>query len=60
MKQDGAQLISLLDNGAHLYIWGDGSRMAPDVDNTLCHAYQKIHGVSEQEARNWLDLIYNV
>ncbi|WP_440604562.1 bifunctional cytochrome P450/NADPH--P450 reductase [Bacillus sp. GB_SG_008] len=55
MKQDGANLISLLDNGAYLYICGDGSRMAPDVENTLCHAYQEIHGVSEQEARNWLD-----
>lgn len=57
MQQDGAQLISLLDNGAHLYICGDGSRMTPDVENTLCHVYQDIHGVSDQEARNWLDLL---
>ncbi|NSL69449.1 bifunctional cytochrome P450/NADPH--P450 reductase [Bacillus toyonensis] len=55
MKQDGANLISLLDSGAHLYICGDGSRMAPDVEDTLCHAYQEIHEVSEQEARNWLN-----
>ncbi|MCS3600395.1 cytochrome P450/NADPH-cytochrome P450 reductase [Bacillus sp. JUb91] len=55
MKQDGAKLISLLDNGAHLYICGDGSRMAPDVEDTLCHAYQEIHGGNEQEARKWLD-----
>lgn len=55
MKQDGATLISLLDNGAHLYICGDGSRMAPDVENKLCQAYQDIHGVGEQEAKNWLD-----
>ena len=28
--------------------------MAPDVEDTLCQAYQEIHEVSEQEARNWL------
>ncbi|MGN4426335.1 bifunctional cytochrome P450/NADPH--P450 reductase [Bacillus cereus group sp. MYBK30-1] len=55
MKQDGAKLISLLYNGAHLYICGDGSRMAPDVEDTLCHAYQEFHGGNEQEARKWLD-----
>lgn len=55
MKQDGAKLISLLDNGAHLYICGDGSHMAPDVEDTLCHAYQEIHGGNEQEAKKWLD-----
>ncbi|MEM5671999.1 hypothetical protein AAHB54_12345, partial [Bacillus cereus] len=44
-----------IDNGAHLYICGDGSKMAPDVEDTLCQAYQEIHEVSEQEARNWLD-----
>lgn len=27
--------------------------MAPDVEDTLCQAYQEIHEVSEQEARNW-------
>lgn len=54
IKQDRINLISLLDNGAHLYICGDGSKMAPDVEDTLCQAYQEIHEVSEQEARNWL------
>ena len=29
--------------------------MAPDVEDTLCQAYQEFHEVSEQEARNWLD-----
>ena len=44
MKTDVAKLISLLDNGAHLYICGDGSRMAPDVEATLCQAYQEYYG----------------
>ncbi|TKI95522.1 sulfite reductase flavoprotein subunit alpha, partial [Bacillus wiedmannii] len=55
IKQDRSDLISLLDNGAHLYICGDGSKMAPDVEDTLCQAYQEIHEVREQEARDWLD-----
>ena len=55
IKEDRIHLISLLDNGAHLYICGDGSKMAPDVEDTLCQAYQEIHQASEQEARNWLD-----
>lgn len=37
IKEDRIHLISLLDNGAHLYICGDGSKMAPDVEDTLCH-----------------------
>ena len=57
IKQDRINLISLLDNGAHLYICGDGSKMAPDVEDTLCQAYQEIHEVSEQEARNWLNRV---
>ncbi|GAB6438644.1 MULTISPECIES: bifunctional cytochrome P450/NADPH--P450 reductase [Bacillus] len=57
IKEDRINLISLLDNGAHLYICGDGSKMAPDVEDTLCQAYQEIHEVSEQEARNWLDRV---
>ncbi|SFM26184.1 cytochrome P450 / NADPH-cytochrome P450 reductase [Gracilibacillus orientalis] len=55
MKQDGSSLLSLLDNGAHLYVCGDGNQMAPDVEDTLCQIYQEHHSVSEQEAKNWLD-----
>ncbi len=55
MRQDGVTLISLLDNGAHLYVCGDGNQMAPDVENTLCQIYQEHHSVSEQEAKDWLE-----
>ncbi|OAH55736.1 NADPH--cytochrome reductase [Domibacillus aminovorans] len=55
MKRDAAALIHLLDDGAHLYICGDGSKMAPDVEATLCHAYQEVHRVGGQEAENWLE-----
>ncbi|WP_426451860.1 bifunctional cytochrome P450/NADPH--P450 reductase [Paenibacillus sp. S-38] len=55
MKGDAALLIGLLDRGGKLYICGDGSRMAPDVEAALRRAYSEIHGVSGQEAADWLD-----
>ncbi|TQR97385.1 bifunctional cytochrome P450/NADPH--P450 reductase [Paenibacillus ottowii] len=55
MKEDADTLIHLLDKGAHLYVCGDGSRMAPDVENTLCAAYAEAHHTSKEEAQQWLD-----
>ncbi|PPA83424.1 NADPH--cytochrome reductase [Brevibacillus laterosporus] len=55
MKQDEHELIRLLDQGARLYVCGDGSRMAPDVEATLISSYKTIHSVSEEEAQAWLD-----
>ncbi|PEA54221.1 NADPH--cytochrome reductase [Bacillus pseudomycoides] len=55
MKKDANKLIPLLDEGAHLYICGDGSQMAPDVERALCEGYQNYHGVDEQKAKTWLD-----
>lgn len=55
MRDDARHLIPLLEKGAHLYICGDGSKMAPDVEATLQQAYAEIHGKSAQEAADWLD-----
>ncbi|WP_068775891.1 bifunctional cytochrome P450/NADPH--P450 reductase [Paenibacillus sp. FJAT-26967] len=54
MEQDLNKLIGMLDNGGRLYICGDGSRMAPDVEAVIKKAYQNEHDVSEQEAQDWL------
>ncbi|GAA0401105.1 bifunctional reductase [Acrocarpospora corrugata] len=35
MREKGAQLWSWLEDGAHLYVCGDATRMAKDVDHTL-------------------------
>jgi len=35
MREHGAQLWSWLQDGAHLYVCGDASRMARDVDRAL-------------------------
>ncbi|OJE41947.1 NADPH--cytochrome reductase [Bacillus proteolyticus] len=54
IKQDAEKVINLLNQGAHLYICGDGREMAPDVENTLIKSYADIYNVSEPEARAWL------
>ncbi|MVP01839.1 bifunctional cytochrome P450/NADPH--P450 reductase [Paenibacillus lutrae] len=54
MEQDLQELIRILDNGGVLYICGDGSRMAPDVEAVFKKAYQDEHDAGEQEAQDWL------
>lgn len=54
IKQDAEKVINLLNQGAHLYICGDGRKMAPDLENTLIKCYANIHNVSEQQASTWL------
>ncbi|MFD0710673.1 bifunctional cytochrome P450/NADPH--P450 reductase [Paenibacillus sp. GCM10027626] len=55
MERQAQELIEVLDRGGHLYVCGDGSKMAPDVEATLQRSYAEIHGVSEQEAGLWMD-----
>ncbi|MEG7380320.1 bifunctional cytochrome P450/NADPH--P450 reductase CypB [Bacillus subtilis] len=54
LKQDTQKLISLIEKGAHIYVCGDGSRMAPDVENTLRLAYEAEKGASREESAEWL------
>ncbi|MEC1261357.1 bifunctional cytochrome P450/NADPH--P450 reductase [Bacillus swezeyi] len=57
MKVDSERLIHLLDNGARLYVCGDGSRMAPAVEQTLCEAYEHVYQASQEEAQNWISAL---
>ncbi|MEU9808811.1 bifunctional nitrate reductase/sulfite reductase flavoprotein subunit alpha [Mycobacterium sp. NPDC050853] len=50
MLEQGAQLWQWLSEGAHLYVCGDASRMAKDVDNTLLTIAQKYGRMSGEEA----------
>jgi cytochrome P450/NADPH-cytochrome P450 reductase len=59
MKADSEEIIKLLDQGGKLYICGDGSRMAPDVEACLQEAHQEVHSVSKQEAQKWLEKLQN-
>ncbi|MDQ0175531.1 bifunctional cytochrome P450/NADPH--P450 reductase [Bacillus chungangensis] len=55
MHQQEQELIRILDKGGRFYVCGDGSKMAPDVEATLQRSYQAVYGVSEAEAKTWLD-----
>lgn len=55
-KPEHAQeIIDLLDQGGHFYICGDGSKMAPDVEQALLKAYRLVHVTSESAASEWLE-----
>jgi sulfite reductase (NADPH) flavoprotein alpha-component len=54
MREEGAELWRWLQDGAHLYICGDASRMAKDVDRAL-HEVVAVHGgLDEQGARDYV------
>ncbi|PAK51621.1 bifunctional cytochrome P450/NADPH--P450 reductase [Paenibacillus sp. 7541] len=55
MRDDAHKLIPLLEQGGHLYVCGDGSKMAPDVEATLKQAYIDISGKSAEQADAWLE-----
>lgn len=59
MMQNASEIIGLLDQGGMLYICGDGSKMAPEVEHTLQEAYQHTHQVSVEEAGKWLERLQN-
>ncbi|PCK21303.1 NADPH--cytochrome reductase [Bacillus pumilus] len=59
IKKDGVMLIKLLDQGAYLYICGDGKAMAPDVEATLVDLYQTVKQCSKETAENWLTSLSN-
>jgi sulfite reductase (NADPH) flavoprotein alpha-component len=48
MRDEGAELFSWLEAGAHFYICGDAKRMAKDVERTLVEIIAK-HGARSSE-----------
>ncbi|GGD60488.1 bifunctional cytochrome P450/NADPH--P450 reductase [Paenibacillus nasutitermitis] len=54
LKQDVEMLLPLLEAGARMYICGDGTRMAPEVEQTLIDSYRDRHGVNADDAAAWL------
>lgn len=51
MREQGAELWTWLEAGAHFYVCGDASRMAKDVDQALREVIQKHGGLSESAAK---------
>ncbi len=50
MREQGAQLWDWLQEGAHLYVCGDASRMARDVENTLRDIVAVHGGLSREDS----------
>lgn len=55
MAQNAEELIRILNQGGRLYVCGDGSKMAPEVEATLMKVYQSVHKAREQEAQKWIE-----
>ncbi|WP_322092957.1 bifunctional nitrate reductase/sulfite reductase flavoprotein subunit alpha [Paraburkholderia bannensis] len=50
MRENGKQLWSWLEEGAHFYVCGDASRMAKDVDAALKSVVSQHGGLSDEAA----------
>jgi sulfite reductase (NADPH) flavoprotein alpha-component len=54
MREHAAELYAWIRDGAHLYVCGDATRMARDVDAALAHIIAKQGGVGLGEAKSQL------
>ena len=54
MEQNAQEILQLLAQGGHLYICGDGGKMAPAVEETLVRSYQQLHSATHDQALAWL------
>ena len=55
MLAAGAELFDWLESGAHLYVCGDASRMARDVDNALKQVISQQTGGTDEDAQAYVD-----
>ncbi len=55
LRRRGRELYDWIQNGAHLYVCGDATRMAADVDNALREIIIEHGGMSEDDARDVLN-----
>ncbi len=54
IKAQGKRVMDLMDQGAHVYICGDGVAMAPDVKRTFLELYQERYQCDSIVAEQWL------
>lgn len=55
MERNASEIIQMVNGTGRLYICGDGSNMAPDVEAMLRQAYCHAVGVGEKEAIDWMN-----
>jgi len=54
MAEEAPDLWRWLQDGAHLYVCGDASRMAKDVDAALRQVAMSEGGMNAEQARDWI------
>ena len=57
IRENGAELYQWLENGAHVYICGDGNRMAKDVHSALLDIIKEHGQLNEEQAQDYLDTL---
>ncbi|MEE9315038.1 MAG: cytochrome P450 [Rhizobiaceae bacterium] len=55
LKEQQSKVWKLLEQGAKIYVCGDGSRMEPDVRRMLERIYSEESGESTAAAEKWMD-----
>jgi sulfite reductase (NADPH) flavoprotein alpha-component len=55
IRENAAEIWSLLQRGAHFYVCGDASSMAGQVEAELLALAVKFGNMSQQESVNWLN-----
>ncbi|MEB3103967.1 bifunctional cytochrome P450/NADPH--P450 reductase [Ferviditalea candida] len=59
IERDAGKLLDLLERGAKMYVCGDGSKMAPEVEETFRAAYREAYGATAKAAQSWLESLQN-
>jgi sulfite reductase (NADPH) flavoprotein alpha-component len=54
MREDGGELFRWLEEGAHVFVCGDATRMAPDVERALVGIVARHGGKSETDAKAYV------
>jgi len=54
LKEAGKELFAWLSNGAHFYVCGDASAMAPDVHNALLAVVREHGNLDADDAQSWV------
>lgn len=55
LREHAADVYDWIENGAHVYVCGDATRMAKDVHQTLLDIAREQGGCTQEQASEWLN-----